>query len=185
MVSQAYRDHLLTLEEQVGESNRIESISRPPTQAEIDEHKRFRVLGAVTIEDLKQFLAIYQPNARLRIRSKMNVLIVGHRPPNGGPQIRRALQVLLDLCKARKLVPWDAHAQYEMLHPWTDGNGQSGRMLWYWMQERSASFHMADYGFLRGFYYQTLRRQQAIEDRFHPDIAKALGRGPGGHNEPP
>ena len=49
---------------------------------------------------------------------------------------------------------WQTHNDYENLHPFTDGNGRSGRMLWAW-QMRNDDDAMAR-GFLHTFYYQTL-----------------------------
>lgn len=46
--------------------------------------------------------------------------------------------------------PWEVHIAYEMLHPFTDGNGRSGRMLWAWQMR---NFPL---DFLHTFYYQTL-----------------------------
>jgi hypothetical protein len=52
-------------------------------------------------------------------------------------------------------LPLEAHVRYETLHPFTDGNGRTGRALWYWMMVGSSR---ADLGFLHAFYYQTLKK---------------------------
>lgn len=131
------------------ESNRIEGIQRTPKAAEIAEHERFMELNKVTVEELERFVKVYQPNATLRDKAGLDVRIGNHIPPRGGPEIRERLQALIECCKNRG--PHWTHLEYETLHPFTDGNGRSGRMLWAWQ--------MRDHplGFLHHFYYQTLQ----------------------------
>lgn len=131
------------------ESNRIEGIMRKPTVEEIAEHHRFMVLACVTIEELERFVRVYQPNARLRDKTGLDVRVGNHIPPRGGPEIRERLQTLLECCQ--NIGAYETHLEYETIHPFTDGNGRSGRMLWAWQ--------MRDYplGFLHHFYYQTLK----------------------------
>ena len=50
----------------------------------------------------------------------------------------------------RALGACETHVRYELLHPFLDGNGRSGRALWLWLMGQ------APLGFLHTFYYQTL-----------------------------
>jgi hypothetical protein len=144
----------------VEESNRIEGIDRPPTEAEIREHERFVGLEKVTISELQSFVKIYQPNARLRSFPGMDVQVGSYVPPKGGEHIVAQLQALLiDVNAGEKLSPWDAHIQYEKLHPFSDCNGRSGRILHYWALRRSSR----SLGFLHEFYYQTLKKCASSE----------------------
>lgn len=132
----------------VSESNRIEGITRSPSNAEICEFHRFMKLKRITIAELQKFVSVYQPGAVLRDRAGFDVRVGNYVPPRGGPEIKTRLEGLLDCCESSD--PHFIHVQYETLHPFTDGNGRSGRMLWAWMMRE---FPL---GFLHHFYYQTL-----------------------------
>ena len=139
----------------VSESNRIEGITRDPSKGELSEFDRFMELQEVRVSDLERFVSVYQPNAVLRRKHGLNVCVGSHEPPPGGPHIEELLtNLLLDIDDG--LSPWEAHVRYEGIHPFSDGNGRSGRMLWAWQMGPSR----LALGFLHRFYYQTLSNSQ-------------------------
>lgn len=141
----------MNTEKLVRESNLIEGIKRDPTEDEITEFDRFMNLENVGVGDLEQFVRTYEPTAKLRRQHGLNVRVGGYVPPPGGPHIEERLtNLLLDI--GAGLPPWEAHVRYENLHPFSDGNGRSGRMLWAWQMGP----YQLGLGFLHKFYYQTL-----------------------------
>ncbi len=140
----------------IDESNRIEGITRAPTLAEIEEHNRFMALDKITINDLSRFVECYQPGAKLRSQPGMDVVVGQRFPPLGGETVILGFNELLHRVNERAIKPWAAHVEYEHLHPFMDGNGRSGRVLWYWMMLRDGN-PLTKLGFLHAFYYQTLK----------------------------
>lgn len=133
------------------ESNRIEGMG-PASQVEIDGLVAFLSLPVVTVSDLEHYVAVVAPRHVLRRKVGLNVRVGRHIAPAGGPDIERALQALLAVTS-----PYAAHVAYEILHPFTDGNGRSGRAWWLWLhQQRGTASQARELGFLHAFYYETL-----------------------------
>lgn len=142
-----------TLRDFVTESNRIEGL--PPAQsAEVRTHERLLVAArqGLPIAALRAFVEIVA-GAALRERPGMNVQVGRHRPPPGGLHIHSALGDLLRRMSEQALTPFEAHVEYETLHPFMDGNGRSGRVLWLHMM---GGIENAPLGFLHHWYYQSL-----------------------------
>lgn len=138
-----------TIDDFVRESNRIEGILRNPTIQECDATEDFINLPVLTVKDVVGLVSVYAPNHRLRNQYGLDVRAGDHVAPRGCPEIETSLDAILQKAMMGDN-PWQVHVEYETLHPFTDGNGRSGRALWLWQMQE------APIGFLHQFYYQTL-----------------------------
>jgi hypothetical protein len=138
------------------ESNKIEGIFRKPTEEEIEEHDRFVGLQFVSVWDLERFVSVYQPGAVIRDSKGLDVIVGNYIPPKGTPNMSRLVQSILDNSEYK--TPHEVHVEYETLHPFTDGNGRSGRALWAWHMMKTVGNYKL--GFLHTFYYQTLKESR-------------------------
>ena len=140
------------------ESNGIEGITEEPTDALMACADTFIRKDVVTIEDLQRLAYVFQSDARLRDQPGMDVRVGDYHPPKGGLYVR---ETLVDILRyGLKFTPRQIHQDYKKLHPFTDCNGRTGRLLWLWRMEK---FHGgAPRLFLHEWYYQTLSEGRCL-----------------------
>lgn len=148
------------LEKFVAESNRIEGILRAPTNEEIEVHSWFLEQEYIAIDNLQMVVTTCAPRQRLRDEYDLDVRVGDFYPLQGGAIIRGELNEILKRVNAGD-DPYETHRRYEILHPFTDGNGRSGRALWLWaMQKNKQLNHVIQLGFLHNWYYQSLKKRE-------------------------
>ena len=148
--------HIAELKAFLIESNKIEGIIKRPDVRQLQWADKFLGLDKITIPDLENIVNVFQPGATLRDKVGMDVRVGRHVPLEGGPQVRQCLNhILIDLWVDYGGTPYGLHHDYETLHPFMDGNGRSGRMLWLWQMLKLEKYSPA-LGFLRTWYYQSL-----------------------------
>ncbi len=151
------------------ESNEIEAIFKYPSDDQIESVEAFLGWDLLTVGIMSGMANIFQPGVLLRDKVGLDVMVGGHLPPRGGPEIRAQLEDILDLVVHDRLTPWRAHCLYEHLHPFTDCNGRTGRLLWLWHMKECSPGYSYQIPFLHKFYYQSLDEADTLLEAHHSD----------------
>jgi hypothetical protein len=144
----------MRLYEFVKQSNAIEGIHGFVKPGVMEAHIRFLSYDSIGVGAMEEF--VREVAARpLRRAPGQDVRVGAHFPPPGGPAIERELTSILIVANTGDWSPYDVHRAYEHLHPFLDGNGRSGRVLWAW-QMRNEGHDPFALPFLHRWYYQSL-----------------------------
>lgn len=145
-----------TLRQFAVESNQIEGIH----DILKDTEHAFALERLLSVDQLltthqQQFVHAVQPDAQFRSLPGLDVRVGNHYPPRGGPAVLAALRAILHDISTNFNPPYVNHQRYETLHPYTDGNGRSGRALWLWQMHKYYGYK-GQRLFLHEWYYQSL-----------------------------
>jgi hypothetical protein len=146
------------LREYLTESFRIEGITRKLGYIEILALDKFVAQEALTIADVCNLARSFEPKAQLREHDWMNVVVGNHVPPRGGAHITYALDELLNKINNNMISLYEAHVEFETLHPFTDCNGRVGRAIWLRSMLRNET--PLRLTFLHWWYYQSLEHSR-------------------------
>ena len=149
------------LERFITESNHIEGLGKA-TPGEVAVAGWFMNRAEITLETLNAAQAVFAPGKPLRNRPDMNVRVGKYVAPQGGKSLVAALTSILTAVHQTS-DPWRTHVDFEMLHPYLDGNGRTGRILWAWHMRRLGRDPFA-LSFLHRFYYDTLAHSKFSSD---------------------
>lgn len=137
------------------ESNNIERITLSLAHKKLETSlKWFIALESLSLESIQKFALELSPKCVIRDAPGMDVRIEGFKPLSGGDRVRT---VLCNLIKF-SYDPYYTHRGFETLHPFMDGNGRTGRAIWLW--QMLDTNQPISGGFLRTWYYQTLRNSR-------------------------
>lgn len=132
------------------ESNRIEGITNADDNErmfeKLEAFLKFKELTAVRVCSFNEW-------GVLRRNAGMDVSIGGRSCLPGGDSLKHHFALIIHTLRER--CAFVNHVEFEKLHPFTDGNGRTGRAIWLWQMVRQHNYDLS-LGFLHKFYYQVL-----------------------------
>lgn len=141
------------------ESNHIEGITgSEKRKIHVEALGVFLLSEAIGINELRIFVAKVQPGASYRPDSGDEVS-VGGRHCLSYRVVQPALTKLLMRVNSDEKHPNTLHLDYEVIHPFSDGNGRSGRALWLWQMHKLRGY-AGSLKFLHMYYYGSFERHE-------------------------
>lgn len=132
------------------ESNRIEGITNADDNErmfeKLEAFLKFKELTAVRVCGFNEW-------GVLRRHTGMNARIGERSCLPGGDSLKHHFALIIHTLSERS--PFVNHVDFEKLHPFTDGNGRTGRAIWLWQMVNQHDYDLS-LGFLHKWYYQSL-----------------------------
>ena len=92
---------------------------------------------------------------------RCNVWVGNHAPPDY-QDVPALMDMFFEELNTCELDSWEAHTEFESIHPFQDLNGRVGRLLWLNMAVKEGyNFKIP---FLQMYYYQTLAQYQRAQE---------------------
>lgn len=138
------------------ENNTMYGTRRPTLLKHVDATEQLIRQDTVSVEDMMSLADVFSPGTELRTVPGMNSRVgpESFRPPPGGPEMMDRFVDLMRRANEGEH-PYKIHQEYLTLHPFRDGNGRTGRVLWAWGMINQNLRPWLKVGFLRAWYYQS------------------------------
>lgn len=142
------------------ESNSIDDILLEITSEDLDVAQAFIRQKHLMSDNIQAIVEHFQPGAVLRNKVGIDACEGNFIPQKGGLPLETAYFKLIntfnsvDLSDTKKV--FDLYCEYQILSPFTDCNGRSGRLIWLWCFYWNLGF-LPNLSFLHLFYYYGLK----------------------------
>jgi Fic family protein len=98
----------------------------------MDALERYDRDEKITPEVIRRWGALIEPDKNAR-GFRQTPVYVGFEPKMDWKLIDRAIEGLCEQINLRLINPLDAYREFELIHPFMDGNGRTGKIILNWV----------------------------------------------------